>query len=150
MSSGSVSYSGNALERYSTTVINSIQTALSVSIYTSPLILTWLYRRDFFTSEGLAYLTKTVCGITMVYLCAFYIRGIGRVFNPVYRHFIDIHTKCMQNLSTENRALISNYDFHFRWWPVEANYSQTGQTNFLTVTEKKIYMAKSERFIRSP
>ena len=104
ISSGSVSYSGNALERYSSTIMTSIQTALSVSIYTSPIIMTWLYRRDYFTSEGLAYLTKTVCGITMVYLCAFYIRGIGRVFNPVYRQFIDVHTKCMQNLSPENKV----------------------------------------------
>ena len=81
-----------------------IQTAISVSIYTSPIILTWLYKRDFFTSEGLAYLTKTVFGITLVYICAFYVRGFGRVFNPVYRQFIDVHTKCMQNLSAENKV----------------------------------------------
>jgi len=146
ISSGSVSYSGNALERYSSTIMTSIQTALSVSIYTSPIIMTWLYRRDYFTSEGLAYLTKTVCGITMVYLCAFYIRGIGRVFNPVYRQFIDVHTKCMQNLSPENKALISNYDFHFGWWPIEANYSNTGQTKFITVTDTKSTWQKVKDF----
>ena len=81
-----------------------IQTALSVSIYASPLIMTWLYRRDFFTSEGLAYLTKLGFGITLVYIFAFYVRGIGRVFNPVYRQFIDVHTRCMQNLSPENKV----------------------------------------------
>ena len=81
-----------------------IQTALSVSIYASPLIMTWLYRRDFFTSEGLAYLTKLGFGITLVYIFAFYVRGIGRVFNPVYRQFIDVHAKCMQNLSPENKV----------------------------------------------
>ena len=128
ISSGSVNYSGNALERYSSTIITSvslrlknfhtlfisifslyflnfqIQTALSVSIYASPLIMTWLYRRDFFTSEGLAYLTKVGFGITLVYICAFYVRGIGRVFNPVYRQFIDVHTRCIQNLSPENKV----------------------------------------------
>ena len=136
ISSGSVNYSGNALERYSSTIITSvslrlenfsylihiyffhyyflnfqIQTALSVSIYASPLIMTWLYRRDFFTSEGLAYLTKVGFGITLVYICAFYVRGIGRVFNPVYRQFIDVHSRCMQNLSPENKvcALKLNY-----------------------------------------
>lgn len=137
ISSGSVNYSGNALERYSSTIITSIQTALSVSIYASPLIMTWLYRRDFFTSEGLAYLTKVGFGITLVYICAFYVRGIGRVFNPVYRQFIDVHSRCMQNLSPENKALISNYDFHFGWWPTEADYSQTGPTKFLAVSETK-------------
>ena len=136
ISSGSVNYFGNALERYSSTIITSvslrlsrklfvsysylffhyyflnfqIQTALSVSIYASPLIMTWLYRRDFFTSEGLAYLTKVGFGITLVYICAFYVRGIGRVFNPVYRQFIDVHSRCMQNVSPENKvcALKSN------------------------------------------
>ena len=88
-----------------------IQTALSVSIYASPLIMTWLYRRDFFTSEGLAYLTKVGFGMALVYICAFYVRGIGRVFNPVYRQFIDVHSRCMQNLSPENKvcALKLNY-----------------------------------------
>ena len=81
-----------------------IQTALSVSIYVSPLIMTWLYRRDFFTSEGLAYLTKLGIGITLVYICAFYVRGVGRVFNPVYRQFIDVHAKCMQNFTPENKV----------------------------------------------
>ena len=82
-----------------------IQTALSVSIYASPLIMAWLYRRDFFNSEGLAYLTKLGFGITLVYIFAFYVRGIGRVFNPVYRQFIDVHARCMQNLSPENKVI---------------------------------------------
>ncbi len=34
-----------------------------------------------------------MAGITLIYFGAFYIRGMGRVFNPVYRQFIDILTK---------------------------------------------------------
>ena len=69
---------------------------LNVSCFSptfSPLILAWLYRRDFFSHDGLIYLGKCMAGITLIYFGAFYIRGMGRVFNPVYRQFIDILTK---------------------------------------------------------
>lgn len=112
---------------------------MSVSIYTSPLILTWLYRRDFFNIDGFVYLSKVISGITLVYLCAFYIRGIGRVFNPVYRQFIDILAKTSrQPLTPENKALISNYDFHFSAWPVEFSLiNKASSANFIKCEEQK-------------
>ena len=91
----------------------------------------------------------------MIYLCAFYVRGIGRVFNPVYRQFIDVHPKAVRNLTPENKvcpindrnhrlrsiffnwdfdslqALLASYDFHFKAWPVEFSTYQTGNTKFL-------------------
>ena len=33
--------------------------------------------------------------------------------------------------------MISNYDFHFGWWPIEANYSHNGPTKFLANSETK-------------
>ena len=96
-----------------------IQTALNVSIYASPLILTWLYRRDFFSQDGLIYLGKCVAGIGLLYFSAYYIRGIGRVFNPVYRQFIDVLAKASRNPTADNKALLSIYDFYFGAFPTD-------------------------------
>ena len=48
---------------------------------------------------------------------------------------------CLKDLLWKNnyifQALISNYDFHFGWWPTEGDYSQTGPTKFLATSETK-------------
>ena len=82
-----------------------LHTALNVSIYASPIIFSWLYRRDFFTPDGLIYLGKCVAGISLLYFSAFYLRGIGRVFNPVYRQFIDVLAKNSRKPTIENRVI---------------------------------------------
>ena len=111
----------------------------------SPLILAWLYRQNFFSHDGLIYLGKCIAGITLIYFGAFYIRGIGRVFNPVYRQFIDIlanssklnHDSKVFSVPTKNelnfqitkklqfQLLLSNYDFSFGAWPID--YSVLGR-----------------------
>ena len=117
-----------------------IQAAVSVSIYASPVILTWLHRRDFFNYDGLVYLSKFLAGITLIYFGAFYIRGIGRVFNPVYRQFIDILAKVSRNFTPENKALISVYDFDFGAWPVEFSNLNSGQASFVkNLTEQTFW-----------
>ena len=103
--------------------------ALNVSIYTSPIIISvtillhitiflslhiclksfdsfqWLYRRDFFSQDGFIYLGKCVAGLSLLYFSAFYIRGIGRVFNPVYRKFIDVLANANRHPTLENKVI---------------------------------------------
>ena len=60
-----------------------------------------------------------MAGIGLLYFSAYYIRGIGRVFNPVYRQFIDVLAKASRNPTTDNKALLSIYDFYFGAFPTD-------------------------------
>ena len=61
-----------------------------------------------------------MAGMSLLYFSAFYMKGIGRVFNPVYRQFIDVLAKASRN-PTDNKALLSIYDFYFGAFPTDFN-----------------------------
>ena len=130
-------------------LILQIQAALSVSIYASPLILAWLYRRDFFTQDGFVYLGKCIAGITLVFYIAFYVRGIGRVFNPQYRQFIEILIKTQSSApaTTESKAMLANYDFSFGAWPTDYQVqSGSGNVSFIMSREQRSTWQKIKDF----
>ena len=61
-----------------------------------------------------------MAGIGLLYFSAYYIRGIGRVFNPVYRQFIDVLAKASRNPNAD-KAPLSIYDFYFGAYPIDFN-----------------------------
>lgn len=96
-----------------------IQAGLNIGLYACPIVILWLYKRDYFTPDGLIYLGKCIASLSLLYFSAYYIRGLGRVFNPEYRLFIDVLAKSARNFNEQNKALLAKYDFDFRAWPVE-------------------------------
>jgi len=119
-------YNGNAGERYGGMVMSCISALWSFGIYTSPFILTSLYRRDMFTPNGAVTISKFLVGVCVLYVVSMNIRALGRVTNPTYREFLETLNSALQDFNVENKKKIQLYDFEFSSWPVE--FSMKGRS----------------------
>ena len=91
----------------------------SFGIYTSPFILTSLYRRDMFTPNGAVTISKFLVGVCVLYMVSMNIRALGRATNPTYREFLQTLNTALRDFNAENKKKIQLYDFEFSSWPVE-------------------------------
>ena len=91
----------------------------SFGIYTSPFILTSLYRRDMFTPNGAVTISKFFMGVFVLYVVSMNIRALGRATNPTYREFMETLITALKDFKVENKKKIQLYDFEFSSWPVE-------------------------------
>ena len=90
-----------------------------------------------------------MAGITLVFYIAFYVRGIGRVFNPQYRQFIDILAKTQNSTSatSEVKQMLKNYDFSFGAWPIDFQVrSDSADVSFIMNHEQKSTWQKFKDF----
>ena len=116
---GTEKYAANAVERYGGIVMSCISTLWSFTIYTSPFILTTLYRRDMFTPTGAVTLSKLFMSFCAVYVLSMNVRALGRATNPSYKEFLDVLTSALRDFKPENKQKLQLYDFEFSSWPVE-------------------------------
>jgi hypothetical protein len=92
----------------------------SIGYYTSPLIITFLYRRGYFVAESISLLAKFSTGIGIIVVISLFMRGIGRCQNRAYIKF----AKALENVKGNNKneeakKQIRMFDFEFSDWPVD-------------------------------
>jgi hypothetical protein len=97
----------------------------SLGYYTSPLIVTILYKKGFFVAESIPSLAKFSTGIGIIVVISLFMRGIGRFQNTTYVKF----AKCLENVKLNNKNADSKkqirlYDFEFSDWPVDFSISE--------------------------
>ena len=102
----------------------------SFSIYTSPFILTTLYRREMFTPTGAVTLSKFLMGVCAIYFLSLNIRALGRASNPTYREFLDVLTLALRDMNTTSKGKLQLYDFEFSSWPIEFSMKKTNRFVF--------------------
>lgn len=95
-----------------------------VTVYTSPVILGYLYHKGYFEPEGLVTLTKFVKSVGFILVISFCIQGLSRANNPVYRNFLTTLQSAQKNMSLEVKQQLNKYDFDFQSWPVEFENSR--------------------------
>ncbi|KAJ8301029.1 hypothetical protein KUTeg_022548 [Tegillarca granosa] len=117
-----------------------IRFCYSFSYWTSPIVLTVLYRRGYFTSEGIQSLSRFLLMVGILYGAAYLSRGVGRWYNADYVTFIGILTAAQQSLTAQNRRLLSKYDSEFWAWPVDFRWSDVNNGD---VKKNKIQTPKS-------
>ncbi|XP_786661.3 phosphatidylserine lipase ABHD16A [Strongylocentrotus purpuratus] len=118
-------YQPNSVEKHSDNIIKLISFCWSFGYYTSPIILTILYRRGYFSLDGALSLGK-FGGMVLLALCgAYYVRGLGRVSNPEYGTFISLLDEINRNEQSEKRKELQIYDFEFAAWPVDYQWSES-------------------------
>jgi len=119
-------YAARDLEAYSDTVVKWINFFNGVITYTSPILLTWLYRRGSLSNiEGLTWLTKIGCVVLVSYYVAIALRGVGRFTNQEYLTFLSVLESSHKNWTPANWLLLSSYDFEFSSWPVDFKYDRS-------------------------
>ena len=98
----------------------------NISYYTSPVLLTFLYRRGYFDLKVIASFDKVVMGVGVVIALAFCMRGLGRERSQVYKKFFREFSLSKSKSKDDHdlkRALLE-YDFEFKHWPIDWSIKQ--------------------------
>lgn len=99
----------------------------NLSYYTSPLIITFLYRRGYFVVESINSMAKVSTGIGLLVVFSLCMRGLGRSQSKVYTTFAKTLEHVKANLNNaEEKDKLRIYDFDFKAWPVDFNVRDYG------------------------
>uniref|UniRef100_A0A9J7ZZN5 Abhydrolase domain containing 16A, phospholipase n=1 Tax=Cyprinus carpio carpio TaxID=630221 RepID=A0A9J7ZZN5_CYPCA len=103
-------YQPRGLERYTDSVLGWASVLWSLSYYSSPLLLCYLYRKG---------KTQIQHHITAkLFLCW------GRWRNPEYLQFITILEETRRNNTPSNKKKLACFDFDFKHWPVDFSWKE--------------------------
>uniref|UniRef100_A0A8D8VIU4 Protein ABHD16A n=1 Tax=Cacopsylla melanoneura TaxID=428564 RepID=A0A8D8VIU4_9HEMI len=127
-------YEPTGLEKVGDQLLTSLNVALSISLYFSPVIAFILYKRGFFTPEGGTLLLKFFSGLGAVYVASYAIRSMGRSQNSQYLEFLKVLAKAQDRFSGEAKSDLMQYDFEFSAWPVEFDASTAKSIDNYTST----------------
>lgn len=94
----------------------------SISYYTSPLIITFLYRRGYFVAESITSFAKVSTGIGLLVVISLCMRGFGRSTSINYTNFVKALETAKANVSNQHaKDKLRMFDFEFKDWPVDFN-----------------------------
>ncbi|KAI5640378.1 protein ABHD16A [Phthorimaea operculella] len=110
-------YEPQGLEKWGDRIISTAHTIMNITLYTSPFICMYMYRRSF-TLEETKSLARLFGGVGCLLAFSFLIRGLGRATNPKYLEFLKALTESGPDPKARLQA-IRKYDFDFRAWPVD-------------------------------
>lgn len=92
----------------------------NISCYTSPLIITFLYRRGYFVAESITSFAKVSTGIGLLVVISLCMRGFGRSTSSSYTNFVKALEKAKSNVTNQSlKDKLRLYDFEFKDWPVD-------------------------------
>ncbi|XP_055534912.1 phosphatidylserine lipase ABHD16A [Wyeomyia smithii] len=113
-------YEPGALEKYGDQLLTALNLMWSFGYYTSPLLITFLYRRGYFVADSVGTLAKFTTGIGLLVAVSLCMRGLGRSMNVVYLRFAECLESAKRNeKNLEAKNHIRKYDFDFKHWPVD-------------------------------
>uniref|UniRef100_A0A8C1ZA23 Protein ABHD16A-like n=1 Tax=Cyprinus carpio TaxID=7962 RepID=A0A8C1ZA23_CYPCA len=96
----------------------------SLSYYSSPLLLCYLYRKGYICSSKLVPIGQYVGTALVCLLGVAYLRGWGRWRNPEYLQFITILEETRRNNTPSNKKKLACFDFDFKHWPVDFSWKE--------------------------
>ncbi|XP_054713956.1 phosphatidylserine lipase ABHD16A-like [Uloborus diversus] len=135
-------YEGNLLEHYSDCLIKfttcSLSMAWALGFYTAPLLASFMYRKGYFTSEGLFTLYKLSSTFGMFMFVCIFIRGLGRMMSNDYITFVSVLNAYKENRTRDMKLEICHYDFDFRDWPVDFHWRESTLDN----SKPRLYVEK--------
>ncbi|XP_055623895.1 phosphatidylserine lipase ABHD16A [Toxorhynchites rutilus septentrionalis] len=117
-------YEPGALEKYGDQILAALNLMWNFGYYSSPLLITFLYRRGYFVADSVGSLAKFTTGIGLLVAVSLCMRGLGRSMNVIYIRFAECYENAKRGeKSVEQHNHIRKYDFDFRYWPVDFTVS---------------------------
>lgn len=132
-------YEPTPIEYYSERCLNSFYIIWKLGIYTSPVIVGFLYHRGYFESDGLVSLTKLFTTAGVIVIMSLCLRGFGRANNPTYTRYLSSVKSANKNMTTSTKQELMKYDFEFKSWPVEYRCTQDASEVGRPVPKKPSY-----------
>lgn len=136
-------YEENILELYSDKVLRTASIAVSIAwslgFYVSPLLASYMYRKGYFTGEGLYNLSRLTGTLGLILLGAVCLRGLGRRMNNDYITFLTVLDAYKKSMTRNLKYELSRFDFEFREWPVDFRWNETQEYH----SKPKMYLDKT-------
>lgn len=132
-------YEPSTIEYYSERCINSFYVIWKLGIYTSPVIVGFLYQRGYFEPEGISILTKLVTTAGIIVVMSLCLRGIGRANNSTYIRFLSTVKNAEKNMTPATKQQLMKYDFDFKSWPVEFRCTKDASEMGQQIPKKATY-----------
>lgn len=107
----------------------------NIGYYTSPLIVTFLYRRGYFVAESIITLGKFTTGIGLLVIISLCMRGIGRSQTKAYTKFVQALEAAKKDVKNEQaKQALRMFDFEFKFWPVDFSVNELSQLVYVFVS----------------
>uniref|UniRef100_A0A8C7X668 Abhydrolase domain containing 16A, phospholipase n=1 Tax=Oryzias sinensis TaxID=183150 RepID=A0A8C7X668_9TELE len=143
-------YQPRGLEKHTDNILGWVSvasTVWSLSYYSSPLLLCYLYRKgglDGFVSK-LVPVSQYLGTILICLLGVACLRGWGRWKNPEYLQFISILEENKRNHSPENKRKLRCFTFDFPHWPQDFSWREVSSPK---LTKAGVSLLKPEPKLR--
>ncbi|KAM7421134.1 hypothetical protein PAMA_015344 [Pampus argenteus] len=117
-------YQPRSVEKHTDSILGWASALWSLSYYSSPLLLCYLYRKGYICSTKLVPVSQYVGTVLVCLLGVACLRGWGRWKNSEYLQFISILEETKKNHSPANKNKLRCYDFDFSFWPVDFSWTE--------------------------
>ncbi|XP_052002876.1 phosphatidylserine lipase ABHD16A-like [Xyrauchen texanus] len=112
-------YQPRGLERHTHSILGWASVLWSLSYYSSPLLLGYLYRKGYICTSKFVPLSQYLGSVLICLLGVACLRGWGRWRNPEYLQFITILEETRKNHTPSNKKKLACFDFDFKQWPAD-------------------------------
>ncbi|XP_030640148.1 phosphatidylserine lipase ABHD16A [Chanos chanos] len=117
-------YQPRTLEKHTDSILGVASALWSLSYYSSPLLLCYLYRKGYICSSKLVPVSQYVGTVLVCLLGVACLRGLGRWRNPDYLQFITILEETKKNHTPSNKKKLACYSFDFAHWPADFSWRE--------------------------
>uniref|UniRef100_A0A668A215 Abhydrolase domain containing 16A, phospholipase n=1 Tax=Myripristis murdjan TaxID=586833 RepID=A0A668A215_9TELE len=118
------SYQPRSLEKHTDSILGWASALWSLSYYSSPLLLCYLYRKGYICSSKLVPVSQYIGTVLVCLLGVACLRGWGRWKNSEYLQFISILEETRKNHTPANKNKLRWYDFDFSYWPADFSWTE--------------------------
>uniref|UniRef100_A0A8C2XHA5 Abhydrolase domain containing 16A, phospholipase n=1 Tax=Cyclopterus lumpus TaxID=8103 RepID=A0A8C2XHA5_CYCLU len=119
-----VIYQPRSLEKHTDSIIGWASALWSLSYYSSPLLLCYLYRKGYICSSKLVPVSQYLGTVLVCLLGVACLRGWGRWKNSEYLQFLSILEETKKNHTPTNKKNLRCYDFDFSFWPSDFSWTE--------------------------
>ncbi|XP_077688939.1 phosphatidylserine lipase ABHD16A [Eretmochelys imbricata] len=117
-------YQPRTLEKHADSILALASVLWSISYYTSPLAMFYLYRKGYLTMSKVVPFSHYAGTMLLLLAGVACLRGIGRWTNPQYIQFITILEDSHRIGTPEIKKKLASYNFDFRSWPVDFRWDE--------------------------
>uniref|UniRef100_A0A671YM92 Abhydrolase domain containing 16A, phospholipase n=1 Tax=Sparus aurata TaxID=8175 RepID=A0A671YM92_SPAAU len=120
-------YQPKSLEKHTDSILGWASALWSLSYYSSPLLLCYLYRKGYICTSKLVPVSQYLGTVLVCLLGVACLRGYGRWKNSEYLQFISILEEAKKNHTPANKVRswqLECYDFDFSYWPLDFSWTE--------------------------
>ncbi|KAJ7985620.1 hypothetical protein DPEC_G00353960 [Dallia pectoralis] len=139
-------YQPKSLEKHTDSILGWASALWSLSYYSSPILLCYLYRKGYICSSKLVPFSQYVGTVLVCLIGVACLRGWGRWRNSEYQNFFSILEETRKTHTPSNKKKLACYDFDFSHWPADFSWKEV--SNLKLPSKAGVSLLKPEPRLR--